>query len=44
MAKKANLDEYAIKRIVGHHIDDLTERIYTERSVDWLKNEIMKIP
>lgn len=44
MAKKAKLDEYAIKRIVGHHIDDLTERIYTERSLDWLKSEIEKMP
>ena len=44
MAKRANLDEYAIKRIVGHYINDLTERIYTQRSTDWLKNEISKIP
>lgn len=44
MAKKYNLDEYAIKRIVGHYISDLTERIYTERSISWLKAEIEKIP
>ena len=44
MAKKAKMDEYAIKRLVGHHIDDLTERVYTERSVDWLKSELDKIP
>lgn len=44
MAKKANVDEYAIKRIAGHYISDLTERVYTERSVDWLQNEISKIP
>lgn len=44
MAKKYELDEYAIKRIVGHYITDLTERIYTERSIDWLKSEISKIP
>ena len=43
-AKEAKLDEYAIKRIVGHYIDDLTERVYTERSVSWLRNEIKKIP
>lgn len=43
MAKKYELDEYAIKRIVGHQIDDLTERIYTERSNTWLKSEIEKI-
>lgn len=43
MAKEASVDEYAIKRIVGHKISDLTESIYTERSIDWLRNEIEKI-
>lgn len=43
VAKKYNLDEYAIKRIVGHAIKDLTERVYTKRSVDWLVQEIDKI-
>lgn len=42
-AKKAGCDEYAIKRIVGHSISDLTERVYTERDLDWLKKEIKKI-
>lgn len=44
MAKKYNMDEFAIKRLVGHYISDLTERVYTQRSIDWLKNEIEKIP
>lgn len=39
-AKKYSLDEYAIKRIVGHSIADLTERVYTERSLEWLKEQI----
>jgi integrase len=43
MAKKAGLDEYAIKYIVGHAILDLTERVYTQRSKEWLKEEIEKI-
>ena len=43
MAKKYNLDEYAIKRIVGHKIDDVTEAVYTERKVEWLYSEICKI-
>jgi integrase len=43
MAKMAGMDEYALKRIVGHTIDDLTERVYTDRSVEWLKAEIEKI-
>jgi len=43
MAKMAGMDEYALKRIVGHTIDDLTERVYTDRSAEWLKAEIEKI-
>lgn len=43
MAKKYNLDEYAIKRIVGHEISDITEAIYTSRPADWLYQEIQKI-
>ena len=40
MAKRKGLDEYAIKRIVGHSISDITEKIYTERNVDWLRDQI----
>ena len=43
MAKKYELDEYAIKRLAGHSIADLTERVYTERDFEWLKSEIEKI-
>ncbi len=43
MAKQYNVDEYAIKRMVGHAINDLTEEVYTERSIAWLKQEIEKI-
>lgn len=43
MCKKYNVDEYAIKRIVGHAISDLTENIYTERDVAWLVSEINRI-
>ena len=42
-AKKYKLDEYAIKRIVGHSITDITEKIYTERSDEWLVSEIEKM-
>jgi integrase len=44
MAKEYNMDEYAIKRIVGHQIKDLTERVYTKRTIEWLASEIRKIP
>lgn len=42
-AKKYNVDEYAIKYIVGHKIDDLTEKVYTERDNSWLIEEMKKI-
>lgn len=44
LAKTANLDEYAIKYIVGHTIRDLTESTYTTRDPSWLLSEISKIP
>ena len=43
LAKEYNVNEYAIKRIVGHAISDLTENVYTERSTGWLLEEISKI-
>lgn len=42
-AKKYGVDEYAIKYIVGHKISDITEKVYTKREFDWLKEEIEKI-
>lgn len=44
MAKKNEMDEYAIKRIVGHRIDDITEAVYTDRDPEWLYQEVCKIP
>lgn len=44
IAKRYKVDEYAIKRIVGHAIRDITESVYTERSLAWLLEEINKIP
>lgn len=43
IAKKLGLDEYAIKYIIGHAIDDITEKIYTERSDEWLIDEMKKL-
>lgn len=43
MAKKAGVNEFAIKRIVGHTIEDITENIYTERDIEWLIEEASKI-
>ena len=41
--KADEVDEYAIKYMVGHAITDLTERIYTTRTLDWLKRELSKL-
>ena len=43
MAKRYYVDEYAIKYIVGHVISDITEKVYTQREISWLKKEIKKI-
>ena len=42
-AKKYGVDEYAIKYMVGHKISDITEKVYTEREFQWLREEIEKI-
>lgn len=44
MCKKAGVDEYAIKHMVGHSISDITESVYTDRNVDWLFRELSKVP
>lgn len=41
--KKANVNEYLLKRIVGHSIQDLTEKTYTHRDIEELLFEINKI-
>lgn len=43
MAKNAGVDEYAIKKIVGHKISDITEAVYTTRPSGWLTEEMKKI-
>lgn len=43
VAKDCGMDEYAIKRIVGHTITDLTERVYTKRDFEWLQSEMEKL-
>ena len=42
-AKKNGVDEYAIKYMVGHKISDITEKVYTKREFEWLREEIEKI-
>lgn len=43
LAKRYKLDEYAIKYIVGHNINDITEKVYTKRDPKWLYEEMQKI-
>lgn len=42
MLKLGRADEYAIKLMVGHEIKDITESVYTERNVDFLREELNK--
>ena len=43
LAKKYKIDEYILKLIVGHSIDDVTEKVYTHRTMEQLQEEIKKI-
>ncbi len=42
-AKACNVDEYILKLIVGHAIEDITEKVYTHRTMAQLRKEIEKI-
>lgn len=43
LGKNAGIDEYCLKLIVGHAIEDVTEKTYTHRTIEQLKDEINKI-
>ena len=42
-AKSCNVDEYILKLIVGHAIEDITEKVYTHRTIEQLRTEMEKI-
>ena len=42
VSEKENVNEYTLKRLVGHHISDVTENVYTDRPISWLREEIEK--
>lgn len=44
LAKEYDMDEYILKLIAGHAIQDVTEKVYTHRTIEQLKEEIEKIP
>ncbi|WP_432629028.1 tyrosine-type recombinase/integrase [Brotaphodocola sp.] len=41
--KKAGVDEYALKEMVGHSIQDITESTYTVRDLEWLRSDLEKM-
>ena len=41
--KRVNMNEYILKLIVGHAIDDITENTYTHRTIEDLHREIQKV-
>jgi integrase len=43
LAKQYMMDEYILKLIVGHAIEDITEKVYTHRTMEQLQQEIIKI-
>lgn len=42
-AKKCQMDNAALKLIIGHEIDDITEAVYTHRSPEYLQAEMRKV-
>lgn len=42
-AKKCQINDYILKIIIGHEIRDVTERVYTHRTIEELRKEMIKI-
>ena len=40
---KAGVDRYAVKKLLGHKVSDVTESVYVSRDIEWLRNEIEKV-
>ncbi len=38
------MDEYALKEMVGHSVKDITESTYTLRDLEWLRQDLEKLP
>lgn len=43
LGKESRMKPTAIKKIMGHRINDLTDDVYTHESIEYLKDEIEKI-
>lgn len=42
-AKKAGINDNAIKAMVGHKSSDITESAYTDRDIEWLRSDLEKM-
>lgn len=42
-AKESNINEYVLKLIVGHEIQDITEKVYTHRTIEDLRTAMNMI-
>ena len=42
-SRQVRMDEYILKRVVGHKIKDITEQTYTHRDLEELKEEMFKL-
>lgn len=43
-ADSAGMNKLCIKRIIGHASQDITDRVYTHKTIEELRQEIEKIP
>lgn len=43
LGKRYGMDDYARKKIMGHKITDLTDRVYTRLDIEWYRKEIERI-
>lgn len=43
-AKKAGIDDFVVKRLCGHKIQDVTESVYTVRDIPWLSEDLRQMP
>jgi len=44
LAKEYHMNDYILKLIVGHAIEDVTEKVYTHRTAEQITREMEKIP
>lgn len=40
---KAGADPWSVKKMMGHSVNDLTERVYVDRDIEWLRRDLEKM-